>query len=148
MTTALEIRNSLLKRMSSDTPSGLIRCAYLFGSFARNRERAESDIDLAFLLDRETYKKDPFEGTAPVHMVAGKMGLELDRVVDVTILNSASLEMAYEVVSDGECLFEIDPEERLQYELKIRGMHFDFQPFLSELRAKKIAALGSKEAQR
>jgi predicted nucleotidyltransferase len=138
MTTALEIRHSLLELMSSDTPSGLIRCAYLFGSFARNRERAESDIDLAFLLDRETYKKDPFEGTAPVHMIAGKMGLELDRVVDVTILNSASLEMAYEVVSEGECLFEIDPEERLQYELKVKGMYFDFRPFINELRRERL----------
>jgi hypothetical protein len=70
------------------------------------------------------------------------MGMKLDRVVDVTILNSASLEMAYEIITTGHLLFESDVELRLQYEIKIKGMYFDFQPFLSELRVRKMANLG------
>jgi hypothetical protein len=71
-------------------------------------------------------------------MIAAKMGMELDRVVDVTILNSASLEIAYEIVTGGECLFECDSEQRLNYELKIRGMYFDFRPYISELRKERL----------
>jgi hypothetical protein len=37
---------------------------------------------------------------------------------------------------------ESDVELRLQYEIKIKGMYFDFQPFLSGLRVRKIAKLG------
>jgi predicted nucleotidyltransferase len=114
----------------------------VFGSFARNQERPKSDIDLAFLVDQASYRMDAFEATVPVHMIAGKMGMKLDRVVDVTILNSASLEMAYEIITTGHLLFESDVELRLQYEIKIKGMYFDFQPFLSELRVRKMAKLG------
>jgi hypothetical protein len=56
-------------------------------------------------------------------------------------LNSSSLEIAYEVVATGKCLFEIDPDLRMEYEIKIKGMYFDFRPFLEELRAKSLAHL-------
>ncbi len=93
---------------------------------------------MAFFVTPEKYSIDAFECTAPVHMIAGKMGMELDRVIDVTILNSASLEIAYEIVAGGLCLFESDPEQRLQYELKIRGMYFDFRPIIHELRRERL----------
>jgi uncharacterized protein len=138
MTATLKIRNCLLECLNSEAPQGLIQVVYLFGSFARNQQRAESDIDLAFLVAQEKYSIDAFECTAPLHMIAVKVGMAIDRVVDVTILNSASLEIAYEIVVGGECLFESDSEQRLQYELKIRGMYFDFQPFICELRKERL----------
>jgi predicted nucleotidyltransferase len=138
MTTISKIKNCLSQYLASEAAQGHILVVYLFGSFARHQQRAKSDIDLAFLVDPEKYGIDAFECTAPVHMTAGKMGMELDRVVDVTILNSASLEIAYEIVAGGLCLFESDPEQRLQYELKIRGMYFDFRPFIHELRRERL----------
>ena len=33
---------------------------YLFGSYAKGKEKARSDMDLAFLLDEKAYKADPF----------------------------------------------------------------------------------------
>jgi predicted nucleotidyltransferase len=137
MTTAI-IRKCLLECLSSEAPAGLVRVVYLFGSFARNRQRAASDVDLAFLVGHEAYATDAFECTAPLHMIAARMGMALGRGVDVTVLNSASLEIAYEVVAEGECLFESDPEQRLDYELKIRGMHFDFRPFIENLRRERL----------
>ncbi len=119
-------------------PRGLIRIVYLFGSFARNRQRTESDIDLAFLVEHEPYAADAFECSAPLHMVAARMGMALGRKVDATVLNSSSLEIAYEIVAAGECLFESDPEQRQEYELKIRGMYFDFRPFIHELRRERL----------
>jgi predicted nucleotidyltransferase len=138
MTSITSIKNCLIQYITSEAPQSHVLVVYVFGSFARNQERAKSDIDLAFLVDQERYRKDAFEATVPAHMIAGKMGMKLNRVVDVTILNSASLEMAYEIISAGECLFEIDPEERLQYELKVKGMYFDFRPFIDELRRERL----------
>jgi len=126
----------------------LILAVYLFGSAARSKDKSSSDIDLAFLVDEGRYKKDPYEASRPVHMVVGRIGLIFEREIDVVILNSVSLETAYEIVTTGLKLFEKDTDLLLEFEIKIKGMYFDFQPFLSELRAKKIAALGSKEAQR
>ena len=141
MTIITTIRNCLIQNINSEAPQDHILVVYLFGSFARNRERAKSDIDLAFLVDHAKYQMDAFEATVPVHMIAGKMGMELDRAVDVSVLNSASLEIAYEIITTGHLLFESDVELRLQYEIKIKGMYFDFQPFLSELRVRKMAKL-------
>ena len=138
MTSIASIRNCLLQFISSEAPEGHFTAIYVFGSYARKQERAKSDIDLAFLVDPERYRIDAFDATVPAHMIAGKMGMKLDRVVDVTILNSASVEIAYEVVTNCKCLFELDPELRLEYELKARGMYYDFQPFISELRAERL----------
>jgi predicted nucleotidyltransferase len=136
--TIASIRNCLIQHLSSEAPPGLVRAVYLFGSFAHDRQRPESDVDLAFLVAHEDYAADAFESTAPLHMIAARMGASLERAVDVTVLNSASLEIAYEVVSGGKCLFESHPEHRLEYELKIRGMYYDFRPFIHELRRERL----------
>ena len=44
----------------------------------------------------------------------------------------------------GRCIYESDPDSRLQYELKIKGMYFDFKPFLDELRAKRMKVLSEQ----
>jgi len=54
---------------------------------------------------------------------------------------SRSMRMAQSAIT-GRLLFESDVELRLQYEIKIKGMYFDFQPFLSGLRVRKAAKLG------
>ncbi|MCU0561198.1 MAG: nucleotidyltransferase domain-containing protein [Desulfobacterales bacterium] len=41
-----------------------MQVVYLFGSFARNQQRAESDIDLAFLVAQEKYAVDAYACTA------------------------------------------------------------------------------------
>ncbi len=60
---------------------------------------------------------------------------------DVTILNGSSVEMAYEVVTTGQCIYQADPDMRLEYEAKARGMYFDFRPFLLEMRSRCLASL-------
>jgi len=75
------------------------------------------------------------------HFIAARVGRKFDRETDVTILNSASLEIAYEVVSTGRCIYELNSDQRLEYEAKIRGMYFDFKPFLEELRARSLTRL-------
>jgi len=62
--------------------------------------------------------------------------LKFNKKTDVIILNSSSLEIAYEVIKTGRCLYEYDIDIRLEYEAKIRGMYFDFRPFLMDFRSK------------
>jgi predicted nucleotidyltransferase len=137
----LEITNAIQRYIAESQNDDSIVAIYLFGSFLRGETEKSSDIDLAFLLDEKAYKSDPIIAMSPAHLIAAKVGMQLDRETDVTILNSASLEMAYEVVTSGKCLFELDPDMRMEYELKIKGMYFDFKPFLEKLRAKSLAHL-------
>ena len=119
------IERHISKTMDSVRPGAAIVAVYIFGSIARDHAQEESDIDVAFLLDEAAYKKDPVEAIGPVYLMATRMGMALDRESDVTILNGASLEMAYEIVTSGRCVFEADEEKRLEYEIAIRGMYFD-----------------------
>ena len=118
-----------------------ILAVYVFGSMLSGRSKQESDIDIAALLDEKSYKADPVAAIAPVYLAATHVGMALDRETDVTILNSASLEIAYEILTSGRCILETDPEKRLEYEIAVKGMYFDFKPFLDKLRKDCIKAL-------
>ncbi len=139
------IGKEITQLTSAHSSAGLVVAVYVFGSAAGSNFKESSDIDLAFLVDEAQYKEDPLRAIGPAHKIASAAGRMLRRETDVVILNSASLEMAYEIVTTGIPVFESDHELRLQYEIKIKGMYFDFRPFLSELRERKLAKLGSSE---
>ena len=136
-----EITNAIQRYIAESQNDGSIVAIYLFGSFLRGETEKSSDIDLAFLLDEKAYKSDPIIAMSPAHLIAAQVGMKFDRQTDVMILNSASLELAYEVITTGKRIYEIDPDLRIEYEIKIKGMYFDFRPFLEKLRAGSLAQL-------
>ncbi|MDL1968979.1 MAG: nucleotidyltransferase domain-containing protein [Deltaproteobacteria bacterium] len=121
--------------------SSCIVVVYLFGSYAKGKEKALSDMDLAFLIDEKAYKADPFNTTGRAYMTAMRIGTKFWKETDVIILNSSSIELAYEAVSSGCCVYEADQDRRLEYETKIRGMYYDFMPFIMELRSRFLSRL-------
>ena len=114
---------------------------YLFGSYAKGKEKTRSDMDLAFLLDEKAYKADPFETTGHAYMTAMRIGTRFWKETDVVILNSSSIELAYEAVTSGCCVYETDQDRRFDYETKVRGMYYDFMPFVMELRSRFLSRL-------
>ncbi len=119
----------------------VIAAVYLFGSVCSGLHTGESDIDLAFLLDEKAHKADAFSASAPAHLVAARLGERLNRNTDVIILNAASIEIAYEVIATGICIYDTNMEKRMTFECAMRGMYYDFRPFLEELRLRRINAL-------
>ena len=93
------IKHEMIRLIKAHSPSGLVVAVYVFGSSVRSDFKDSSDIDLAFLVDEQSYKKEPFEATAPAHMIAAEIGMAQRRETDVTVLNSASLEIAHEIIS-------------------------------------------------
>jgi len=118
-----------------------IVAVYLFGSYANNKGKTISDLDLAFLLDEKTYNADSFEAARYAYMASMRAGIRFRKETDVVILNSSSIELAYEVVVTGHCVYEEDQSRRLEYEAVIRGMYYDFKPFLTELRSRFLEKL-------
>ena len=141
MITVSNIAKILKGEIANTHPGTCLVAVYLFGSFLKNKINKKSDIDLAFLLDEIAHKSDPIEAMSPAHFIAARVGMKFDKQTDVIILNSASLEIAYEVVSTGRCIYELNSDQRLEYEMKIKGMYFDFKPFLEELRARSLTRL-------
>jgi len=114
---------------------------YLFGSYAMDNVGPRSDIDLAFLFHENMYRRDPFETAGSAHMLAAHLADLYNVETDAVVLNSASIEIAYRVVTTGICVYESDVDQRFEYEAKVRGLYYDFKPFLVELRTGQIQAL-------
>ena len=136
-----KITDDLIRYFNASPVDDSIIAVYLFGSCIKDGIEKASDIDLAFLLHEQAYKADPINAMYPTHLIAAGIGTQFDKETDVTILNSSSLEVAYEIMVTGKCVYESDPELRLGYDIKIRGMYFDFKPFISELRSSSLAKL-------
>ncbi|MDF1593717.1 MAG: nucleotidyltransferase domain-containing protein [Desulfobacterales bacterium] len=118
-----------------------IVAVYIFGSSLSGACKKTSDVDLAFLMDEPHYASDPVKVVSPAFMIATRIGMSLAKKTDVTILNNASLEIAYEVITTGRCVYENDQDRRLAYECKIRGLYFDFMPFIDKLRSENLERL-------
>jgi predicted nucleotidyltransferase len=107
-----------------------IACAWLFGSRARGEARADSDVDVAVLLDR-----DP----APTLSGSGvRLAGELERVVgatvDLIVLNRAPVDLVHRVLRDGILLLDRDPAARVRFEVASRNAWFDLKPILDRYR--------------
>ena len=118
----------------SAADTAFITAVYLFGSWVSGSATESSDLDIAFLLDEKAYREDPIHASAPAYLAAARVSEALACKTDVTVLNGSSLEMAYEIITSGRCIVETDPDRRIDYEIALKGMYFDFKPFLDELR--------------
>ncbi|HLC15695.1 MAG TPA: nucleotidyltransferase domain-containing protein [Thermodesulfovibrionia bacterium] len=118
-----------------------VLAVYLFGSFAKGKEKKGSDIDLAFLFDHSFYKHDAYQAFAEAQLMGAETGKKLFMVVDVNLLNNASIIFAYEVVSTGLCIYERNRDERISFEVLTRSKFYDFYPFIKKSRKKKINSI-------
>lgn len=100
-----------------------IVAAFLFGSYAKGKEKPSSDIDVALLLyEMKASAFCPLRFTA---VLEKKLGYS----VDVVILNHAGEVMKFEVRRDGKLIFERSSQQRKQFEVKSRKYYEDFLYF-------------------
>ena len=99
--------------------------AYLFGSFARGQADHMSDLDIAVLLEA---------ALEPKELVERQLALELslDRFsevpVQVTLLNTASPALAYQVIAEGTLLLERNRPARIEFEVRVMQRYADLKP--------------------
>ena len=137
------VLQDLLNEMIPGNPG--IKAVYLFGSHTDGSATRRSDIDLAFLFEEAGYRADPLDPFYRAQVIAANLGESLRRKTDAVLLNSSSLEMAYEIVTTGVCVYEVDRDVRAVYEARVMGLWFDFKPFVEGLRALFLANLQEQE---
>lgn len=105
-----------------------VKLVYLFGSKARRADGPLSDYDFAIYVE-ETDRQKMFDLKLELLNRLSRL-LGTDRI-DVIILNlTASPELKYEVIREGELLFEREPF-RLLVEPRILNEYFDFHAQLA-----------------
>jgi len=82
-----------------------VAAIWLFGSVARGRPRATSDVDIAVFTVPGARRRDPLRQLE--YVGAASKALGTDRL-DVVILNSAPVTLRHEVFRHGKLLFQRD----------------------------------------
>lgn len=120
-------------------PRPAVRFVYLFGSRAQGRERPDSDVDIAVVLD---------DGIAPsdVDRLAGRCADALgDRArvggIAVTVLNGAPVRFVGRALRDRVVLFSRDEPGRVAYESLLGRIADDVEMWAAPMDRELIDAI-------
>ncbi|MGM0410836.1 MAG: type VII toxin-antitoxin system MntA family adenylyltransferase antitoxin [Bacillota bacterium] len=83
---------------------------YIFGSYAKNSERDNSDIDIAILSEREIDEYKLF-------LLAQKLADKLKKEVDLVDIKKASTVFKAQIIQ-GKLIFNKDNYKKMNFELK------------------------------
>ena len=123
MTEAHDITHTVSRALA---PRKDVTFAYIFGSVARQRSNASSDVDVAVQLDDGT---DLLRRGAQIDALL-QIALKNSRV-DVVALDNAPLGLRYEIQLHGIVVVDRDPRARVAFEARTRKEYWDFQPRLA-----------------
>jgi uncharacterized protein len=103
-----------------------VSALYLFGSFGRDRATAESDIDIAVLIDESQLTKRSFASLKNLYYAASPTFSM--RTVDIVILNTAPTFLKYQVLKTGKLLFDRKRKLRTKFTENAITEYLDFKP--------------------
>jgi hypothetical protein len=98
--------------------------AYLFGSVARGTSGPLSDVDVAVLLSDGV---DPF--AAQLDLMGDIASAIRSDEVDVVVLNTAPVSLAYRVLRDGVLLLSRNDVARIRHRVGVIDRYLDMEPF-------------------
>ncbi|MFN0117653.1 MAG: type VII toxin-antitoxin system MntA family adenylyltransferase antitoxin [Elusimicrobiota bacterium] len=97
---------SLLKRLKTQKPTLI----YGFGSFFENRNRNDSDIDIAYLSPKKISAVKNYD-------LAQELASDWNKDVDLINLQDASTVMRIQVIKKGHILFCSDKKVKQEFEM-------------------------------
>jgi predicted nucleotidyltransferase len=103
-----------------------VSALYLFGGLAEDRKTAESDIDIAVLIDESKLKRKNFELLKKkYYAVSPTFSI---RPVDIVILNTAPPFLKHQVLKTGRILFDRNRKLRVRFTTNAIIEYLDYKP--------------------
>ena len=130
---------SQIKLVASDFAQ--LQLVYLFGSQVSGNTGPLSDFDLGILLN-QTNEEETIR-VEIAHRLAKGFGTNR---VDVILMNHVPVTLAFNIIAQGECIYQIDAGTRVEYEAQVLSKHGDYLPVLIEQRDDILR--GDKDGQR
>ncbi len=108
-----------------------VAAVYLFGSTVKDRERTNSDIDLAVLFFPHLDKEERFSATLEMAVKLTELAAARGRKTrfDVVDLKSADPFFTHQVMKNKRIILDKDPHYRVKFEVAYRKNFFDLQGF-------------------
>lgn len=120
-----------------------VQIAYLFGSESKRRKESGplSDLDFAVYLEKRLSRTK----IQRLHLeILSEMVSILGDDIDLVIMNSASTQMQFNIIKDGEILFQRSEEEKIKIESKILRTYLDSKYYLERQADEKISRIAKR----
>lgn len=136
-----EIKTSSSKKVIKENASSVLEdedyilFAYLYGSVATGKFTEDSDIDIGIYCSEQEH-----DNLYPEKLSA-KLEKNLDREVDVRILNDRNLVFLHQVLKNGDLIFSRDERKRVEFETDVYDRYLDMKYYLdqyNEIRRKRV----------
>jgi hypothetical protein len=116
-----------------------VRLAFLFGSRARGHARADSDFDVAVLVD-ETWARE--DRGSMLRRIISRLGRQVSSAhLDLVVLNDAPPLLRHRVLRDGIVLFERSAVERPRFARRTLQDYQDGSVHRAQLTRRRIQRL-------
>ncbi|MCY4119905.1 MAG: nucleotidyltransferase domain-containing protein, partial [Acidobacteria bacterium] len=131
------VRDASTRRLGEDLARDLrsepiVRLAWLFGSRVRGTARAESDVDVAVLVDDACADGSGALKDSYFRLIPLLTGAVRSDLIDLVILNHAPPLLRHRVIRDGVLLYARAEAERVRFAHRTLREYLDFEPRLRE----------------
>ena len=99
---------------------------YIFGSVAQNKDKKNSDIDIALI------PKHPMDGFQRID-IETELSNMLNRNVDLVIFTQASPLLKHQILKYGQLVYENNRDERIRHEVFSRFEYWDSNYLFKEI---------------
>ncbi|MEK7308027.1 MAG: nucleotidyltransferase domain-containing protein, partial [Nitrospirota bacterium] len=103
-----------------------ISALYIFGSAVNGKEIAESDVDIAVLINDHKKGRRTYESLRKTYYAASpKLSI---RPVDIVIMNTAPPFLKHRIIKTGKVLFDRNKRLRTRFTANAIIEYFDYKP--------------------
>ena len=100
-----------------------IKLIYIFGSYAKGENRADSDLDIAMYFDREV------DGFVKLDILDKLVGIFNREDIDLVILNEVDEVLKFQVIKYGKVVYMEDLVTKVTFEARVMSEYMDMEYF-------------------
>ncbi|SHJ54540.1 type VII toxin-antitoxin system MntA family adenylyltransferase antitoxin [Paramaledivibacter caminithermalis] len=118
-----EIRNKLKPKLNRIVSFYNIKLMYVFGSYAKDKNNKNSDLDIAVLLEKE------YNPIVKLNIIGDLVEIFKRDDIDLVILNDANPVLRHQIIKHGKILYEDSEETKVNFEVKVLKEYMDMEHF-------------------
>ena len=118
-----EVKKVLNKHIDKLVRDYEIKLIYIFGSYAKGENRADSDLDIAMYFDREV------DGFVKLDILDELVGIFNREDIDLVILNEVDEVLKFQVIKYGKVVYMEDLVTKVTFEARVMSEYMDMEYF-------------------